>query len=139
MRRPALVAALALLCGTASADEAWRTQHGGVIVYEADHGGTAVLGAEREAGGPVCVYVSGLGGVWGADRRQSYDDAYYVAEGEGGPCEAALQAVDGRTSHDWGRARVVLTERGYPTTILLLLTPCGGADEALIVGEPITP
>ena len=133
--RAALLASLAICCGTAQADEVWRTRDGGLVIYEADIGSTAVLSAPGPYG-TVSVYVPGLGGVWGQDRRQSYD-AYYIGSAEGGPCEAALMAPDERVSHDWGTARLVLTRRGFPTTILLLTSPCGGTEEDLIVGEPV--
>lgn len=130
----AVLSALAAMIGHAAADEVWRTQDGGLIVYETDIGSTAVWSAQA-GDRTLSVYVPGLGGVWGGDRRRSYE-GYYVGHAEGGPCEAALVAVDDRTSHDWGRARVVLAERGFPTTVLLLLSPCGGDEETLMLGEP---
>ena len=131
------VCAAALAFGSAHADEVWRSeQDDSLIVYETDIGTTAVLSAQADKLGRFAVYAPGLGGVWGGDRRSSYD-GYYIGFDEGGPCEASLTGVDERVSHNWGRARLVLTDRGFPTTILLLLSPCGGTDETLIVGKPM--
>ena len=135
MRRPlAALCAGAASLGVAHADEVWETK-GGFVTYEADVGTTAVLSAPTEAG-RVSVYVPGLGGVWSERRRQSYE-GYFIGHEEGGPCEAALQGVDDRAGHYWGSARIVLTERGFPTGLFIVLDPCDGAEE-LIVGKPVT-
>ena len=139
MIRVALVGALEALCalGAARADEVWETQ-GGFAVYEADVGTTAVLRVPTEDLGEVYVYIPGLGGMWGERRRQSYD-AYFVGAEPGGPCEAALQATNDRQSQFWGEARVVLTERAFPTGLFVLLKPCDGREEVFVFGKPVTP
>ena len=103
------LAALFLLATPAVADETWMTAQG-QAVYVADIDYTAVLSIPLD-GRVVHLYFDGLAG--NSTERYVFN-GYWIGK-RAGLCSAALTGPDGRSSKDWGLARIAFDLPAFPT------------------------
>ncbi len=126
MRR--FLALVAMVCGAfftgpAIADETWTSPSVGEIVWLTDEGDTSVFtyqAGERT----VYLYIEGLPG--NMDNRRVMT-GYWMMEDESpedAQCNAALTAVDGRTSNTWGHFEMRWQRRTFPSAWSAQMTTC---------------
>ena len=111
--------ALLMLATPAMADETWMTAQG-QAVYVADIDYTAILSVPQD-GGVVHLYFDGLAG--NSTDRYVFN-GYWIGKGAG-LCSAALTGPDGRSSTNWGLARIAFDAPAFPTGWTVTMGNCG--------------
>lgn len=113
-------AALLLLSTAAMADETWVTASGPAI-YEADIGPTGILSVPMGQG-RAHLYFDGLGG--NASERFVMTGYWIGPVGESN-CTATLTGPDGKSSANWGLARIAFDRPAFPTGWTVTMGNCG--------------
>ncbi|WOR13944.1 hypothetical protein RYZ27_09220 [Hyphomonas sp. FCG-A18] len=135
------LAALAMIGGSAFADEVWSTEIGDVV-YEADlPNGQAVWSypLESEEGWRGKAFLPGLAGVY--TGRTTYH-GYWVepgsVDGESGCAVEVSDPQTGESSDVWGRVTLSFVDPDFPGTWVALRGDCFEEPHAMLVGRPIT-